>query len=265
MSGFVPRGDGDQWVRLSDGSRCLIDPSDYVGRAAWCFGDLDPKISTIVRRGLRPGDLAVDVGANMGLVALRMCRRVGGGGHVVLFEPNPAMVARLRGSIEANGYGHAELHEVALGSEPGRLELAIPDGNAGMASLRPTDERSRRRVEVDVTTLDDVLLDRDRVRLMKIDVEGFETEVIKGASRLFESQPPDFVLYESNQVDRIEADPVHASLRAFGYRIFGIPRKLLTVALEPTAMKGPRSHHDFVAVRDGVDPPVPVHGRHRGR
>src|SRR5947209_12853453 len=63
-------GGGEAWARLRGGPELLVPLDDYVGRAAYYVGDLDGKVSEVIRRVVRPGDTALDVGANLGVVAL---------------------------------------------------------------------------------------------------------------------------------------------------------------------------------------------------
>src|SRR5438067_1424811 len=83
---------------LRDGSRIRVRPGDYIGRAVFFFGDLDPKLRWVFSRVLRPGDAALDIGANCGVMSLFAARLVGPAGQVHAFEPQPDLAALLRES-----------------------------------------------------------------------------------------------------------------------------------------------------------------------
>lgn len=78
-----------------EGGKALVPAGDHVGRAMRFVGDLDPKVSWVVDRCLRPGYVALDIGANLGLVSLRMAARVGSSGQVHAFEPQPRLISYL--------------------------------------------------------------------------------------------------------------------------------------------------------------------------
>jgi len=242
------------WAR-SPGGPLLAPLDDWVGRAVYFAGDLDRKVSHLCRRLLRPGDIGLDIGANIGLVTLLMARLVGPNGHVHLVEPNPTNLDFLRASLERNGFTNVTTHAVALGDQPGELELAIPAGNRGAASLvagRITNAIST--FPVPVVRLDDLPgLSGRPIRLMKIDVEGFEAQVLAGAGKLFATNPPDAVLFESNDGSSPATGAVFRALINHGYKIFAVPRRLFRLAvipIEPNSTLTPGAN-DFIAVQPG--------------
>jgi FkbM family methyltransferase len=108
------------------------------------------------------------------------------------FEPNPIIADRLRASLECNGITNVQLHQVALGAEPNTLKLSIPEGNAGAASFLHNRGQS---IDVPVTRLDDFEL---RPSFIKMDVEGFEDQVLEGFSETLRNHPPPVILFEQN-------------------------------------------------------------------
>ncbi len=124
---------------------------------------------------LRSGDLFVDVGANIGsytVLAAAVC-----GAEVIAVEPDPGTMIALKRNIEVNGIeGRVRLVEAALGAQEGTAQFTV--GLDTMNRMATGADASVR--EVQVMTLDDVVGDRNPV-LLKLDVEGFETEVFAGA------------------------------------------------------------------------------------
>jgi FkbM family methyltransferase len=126
---------------------------------------------------LRPGDLFVDVGANVGSYTILACAAAGARG--IAFEPVPATHQRLRDNVRLN-----ELEErvrclnMGVGARPGTLAFTR-DRDATNHALAPG-ERAANAIDVEVTSLD-VALAGEAPVLMKIDVEGYETPVIEGA------------------------------------------------------------------------------------
>jgi FkbM family methyltransferase len=220
---------------------------DHVGRAAFYAGDLDRKITWVCRRLVRPGDRVLDVGANLGLVTMILAKLVGPTGHVEAFEPIPTMCDLLEQAIVHNGLRNVRLHRVALGDEAGELTLSVPPGHAGSASFVP-ERRSPddEEIVVPVRTLSDIMSGvRDRVRLMKLDVEGYESQVFAGGADYFDRTPPEAVIFELY----CEHPAEHPAMRFIldrGYQVFTIPRALVRLHLRQ--FDGTYDGHDYLAV-----------------
>lgn len=126
---------------------------------------------------VKKGDSFVDVGANVGFVSLAASRLVGSGGTVHACEPNPKLQVRLRHAFEANRALNVTLLPIALGQETGHATLDA-DGHEGTGTLRTTEGSSS--VSVEVRRGDDVLPASGAPRMIKVDVEGFEYDVLLG-------------------------------------------------------------------------------------
>lgn len=244
---------GDAWGRLRNGLAVRVNLDDFNGRAAYFAGDTDRKISWLCQRIVRPGDTVIDVGANIGIVTLTLAKLVGPRGRVFSFDPNPYVVQLLRQSIERNGLANVHLEQCAIGDEEGELVLQVPQGHSGRASLvRHTASNGSTEVRVLVRTLSDLVpATVERVRLLKIDVEGFEPQVLRGASRLFRESPPDVVIVELNDSRGQPSDhPSIQLLRGFGYELFSIPKAMVrmgVVALDQAQAN--HIGHDVLACR----------------
>ena len=245
------------WSHLP-GGEVLAPLNDYVGRAAFYIGDLDRKITWICAQIVRPGDTVLDIGANIGIVTLWLSKLVGKNGKVHAFEPNPELQKILEETLNHNQASNVCLHPIALGSEQGSHELRIPRANAGAASLiRNRDLSDCDVVEVPVRPLSTIVAEEGikSIRLIKIDVEGFEAEVFQGGQEVLGSICPEAILFELNE--RLEGpvrdQPVIKVLRDFGYRFFSIPRCLFQMHLErfDPDSSNRLSGHDFLAVPEG--------------
>lgn len=207
----------------------------------------------LARRTLRTGDLAVDIGANVGFYTLRFSRFVGDAGAVVAFEPEARTCALLRGRLTLARARNVELREVALGSEAGSGELhlgAFPGDNRTYAHTSAVAKQPVRR-----TTLDDELAGR-APRLVKIDVQGAEVEVLAGMPRTLAASPPPLVVVELWPAGLRAAghDPgdLFATFAAHGYGPATISRwgRLVpTTAGHVLARCGARGYADVAFVR----------------
>jgi FkbM family methyltransferase len=177
-------------LRVAGGVRMLADTSDLMGRALATGGIWEPYVVAELRRTLRPGDVCVDVGANLGYYTVLASRLVGPTGHVYALEPVAGTYASLRANVALNG---TALQIAAGGAETVAPLYGRATDNTGIASLRATVTRwsgvdPRSASDVPVRTLDSVLSrsDLSRLRAIKIDVEGYEAEVLRGLEPVFE-------------------------------------------------------------------------------
>jgi FkbM family methyltransferase len=149
---------------------------------------------------LREGMNVLDIGAHHGLYTLLASKLVGRSGKVFAFEPSPRERKRLKQHLKLNACANVKVEDFALGSVDGLADLFVVDGEEDYCnSLRPPAVRAKtRKVAVEISTLDG-FLERERigrVDFIKIDVEGAELEVLKGASKLLDSRERPVFLIE---------------------------------------------------------------------
>ncbi len=151
-----------------------------------------------LRQGLNPTDIAVDVGANKGSYLWALSRAVPQG-RVIAFEPQPKLVEYLRTAVVSNGLKNIQIEPVGVSSQPGKLVLAIPGNKVGSpgASFEPhiRNQPNAGAVEVTVTTLDEYFANEQlRIGAIKIDVEGHELSVLRGAHETIRRHAPAIVV-----------------------------------------------------------------------
>jgi FkbM family methyltransferase len=237
------------------GGEVLASLDDYVGRAAFFVGDLDRKITWICKQIVREGDTCLDIGANIGIVTVLLADLVGKSGVVHSFEPNPSLSSSIQQAIRRNQINNTTVHAVALGSKNETLELIIPKGNAGAASLIRDSNRSESDiVNVPVVPLDQLCKEKNinSIRLIKIDVEGFEYEVFLGAQHVLSNIKPDAILFEMNNrtSDNFYEEPLIKLLYSFGYEFLSIPKSFVKMKTHYINKRAKSvDSHDFLAVK----------------
>jgi FkbM family methyltransferase len=163
------------------------------------WGFRDPSHEALISL-CKPGSTVVDVGANIGITALRCAHLSGESGKVVAIEPDPLNVARLRANIARNPAPNIEVLEVALGDREGTVGLGVPNAR-NRGGTRVETSLSLTTAEVQTTTLDHIAethLDL-RPNLLKIDVEGYETKVLRGGLRFISAFRPVIFLEVSDE------------------------------------------------------------------
>lgn len=171
---------------------------------------------------LRPGDVVIDVGAHVGLLSILGRLAVGAEGLVHAFEPLPETYARLRDNVALNAYANVFTHPLALADAPGEAVFYVNAVNEGASSLLR--EGGTPTCTVEVSTLDRVFATGfpRRPRLMKLDVEGVEMNVLRGGTEFFATSAPDLVFCEINRGALQAGGSSEAEIRSFfadhGYR-----------------------------------------------
>ncbi len=156
----------------------------------------EPAIIAALRRHLRPGDVFIDAGANIGFYTVLGARIVGPRGRVVAVEMLPETAGLLRGHIARNGLPNVEVVEAALAARSGlEMAAAVPAGKFGQASIAVA-HAGAAQFAVSTTTLADVVADIPSVRLIKLDLEGAEADALLGAAPILDRV--DAIIFESH-------------------------------------------------------------------
>lgn len=192
---------------------------------------------------IRPGDTVMDVGANIGLWVMGAARHAGPQGNVHAFEPVPENFARLTRNLALNGLNQVCCQQLALSDRSGRAVFySATDHNSGLGSLTQRD-RADRQMETEVMTLDDYCEERaiHGIDLMKVDVEGAELMVFRGAPRVLSSTKAPIIMFETDEALTARFDCSSSSIKEllhqYGYDFFRYDGS----RLEPVAITDP--HH----------------------
>jgi FkbM family methyltransferase len=185
---------------------------DAIGRHIYKYGMHEPDLTGLLLRSLRmeAGDVFLDVGANVGWYGLVVGRHQPPGVRIVCFEPDPDTFDLLRQNLSLNGLSRIEARQLAVSDERARRPLfRYADRNTGRHSLLPINEGGE--VEVETTTVArfcaDEGIDADRIRLIKVDVEGYESFVFRGMGKLLPEVPAILAEYSPRYMRRGGIEP----------------------------------------------------------
>jgi len=179
---------GELVVPVLGGAYLRVDMADMVGRVLATSGIWEPNVTAIFRHLLSPGDVCLDVGAHIGYYTLLASKLVEPGGHVYALEPSPKVFARLDANLARNQAANVTALCLAASADDGSAFLRDPGpANSGAWTIvEVAEDRSALDggdvVKVATRPLSSILEPEhhDRLRLVKIDVEGFEYEVLHG-------------------------------------------------------------------------------------
>jgi len=226
-------------------SRLLVTPG-LTGATGNVYAGLHEFVDMgFVLHALRPGDLFVDVGANVGSYTVLAATT---GAHVVAFEPVAATFARLAENVRLNGFdARVRLHNAGVGRMASTLRFS--DDLDTMNHVLPPDAPAGTGVRVASHALDGVL-DGARPLVVKIDVEGWEAEVLAGATGLLGGDDPRAFLVELNGSDGrygYAGTATHDGLLARGF--IPVAYDPLTRTLQPL-QTGEPTHENGLYIRD---------------
>ena len=210
-------------INLPWGTPIEVNINETIGRCLFTQGIYDLSISEIIFRITEPGDLCVDAGANIGYISNLMSYKCGHQGKVFAFEPHPAIYKQLISNIGLLKQRNIQSMNTALSDKKGQAKLFIPTVfaiNQGTARIIHSDTQNDQAdlIEVAMERLDDIL-DIQPIKLLKIDVEGYELNVLKGAEKLLKEKCIRFIIYED---DTKYPGKVSDYLEDFGFKIYKI-------------------------------------------
>lgn len=193
---------------------------DWKNHRSFAYGNWEPEVVDVISRCVSTGMTALDLGAQSGFYSLLLSRLVGPSGTVVAFEPLPANYRVLLENIELNGLNNITARPEAVTEAPGTMEFEVPgsDSNLIAGPLLPDDARPM--VLVPTISLDALAREiGPRIDFIKIDVEGAENQVLRGAASVLNSCRPTMLIELHNMDGKSRTHDVVTELIEVGYRI----------------------------------------------
>jgi FkbM family methyltransferase len=221
-------GQGPQVSVSRFGIRWDLDLREGFDLFVYLFGRIEPGTINAYEQIIRPGDVVADVGANMGAHTLWLARCVGPTGRVLAFEPTTDAFHRLRGNIENNPQlaQRIDARQVMLVADPGQplepviyaswpvdgvqyanehaLHCGIPISTAGAKTL----------------TFDEAVEGKGRISLIKLDVDGYELDILQGSQRVLTRDHPTIIMEVQTYIMRERGQNIgelFSLLASYGY------------------------------------------------
>jgi FkbM family methyltransferase len=206
-------------ARLPLGHKVRLQYREAIGYLTLLYGSFeDAEMQSLASRA-RPHSTAFDVGANVGIHTIALANAVGPAGSVIAFEPADENVERLRQNLELNDVRNTEIVPMAAAANDEGVLLNLSDDSAfhsttDVSAGHVVNETTR----VASTSLDDawIRVGRPSVSVVKIDVEGAELDVLRGAAQVLSTCRPATLIEISDHAQLLE---IKTLLATYGYRL----------------------------------------------
>lgn len=202
--------------QLKCGSSMILHTNDAVAQRVRYENAFEPEIrKEFLRLASQHGNI-IDVGANIGYYSVLGATVIGPQKHVFAFEPQVGVANKLRQNLELNGLSNVTVFPMALSDSEGTVQFCVPlDGEEAFGSMH-NNGRFPVKATVDVPTkrLDDVIAEESfpEVSLVKMDAEGAELLILRGATNLMKSAKKPTIIFEANETN----------MKPFGYGVFDL-------------------------------------------
>jgi FkbM family methyltransferase len=202
-----------RWIRDRDvkiragvgkGLRFNAGPSNL----AYALGTNEPPVQNALERFLEPGDVFFDVGANVGFFSVIGAKLVGETGRVYIFEPVPDNMEMVKHNCELNGFSNLTYFDYAVSNSTGEADLLLAEYSGGATlSSDDTPPDLKGTLLVKLVSLDEMVFNRGVAppSLVKIDVEGAESNVLHGMHRTITEFKP-VIIFEVDDQDQDRFD-----------------------------------------------------------
>jgi FkbM family methyltransferase len=209
-----------------DGYRMMLD---WNKDRSFAYGTWEPEVVNVISKSVSPGMTALDLGSYGGFFTLLLSQLVGPKGRVIAFEPLPANFRVLEENVRLNSIENVTVERLAVSSQSGEFRLDVPSLESPLLAGPFQDEDDRGTTLVPATSLDDYIFQKEtRVDFIKIDVEGAEDDVLRGAQRTLATFHPTMVIELHNLENEHGLHPAVADLEKSGYELQRLSEALYT-------------------------------------
>ena len=210
--------------QTTDGYKFWLNNSGYIDKEIIKEGVFEPKTTNAIKHLIRPGDVVLDVGANIGYYTVMLSKIVGPTGKIFAFEPTKHFGDVLKQNIHANNLENIEIVNVGLSNKTQKLSIDIGPSSATLHSPAEFDLIIGNE-DISLITLNDFIRLRklEKIDLIKIDIDGHEPLFFEGGGGGLEKYSP-VVIFEVSHLHYLQAGftawDFYDSVCAKGYRFF---------------------------------------------
>jgi FkbM family methyltransferase len=220
-------GDVPRVFDIGNGLKLKLDPRDYF-QCMMFYGRWGLELLELFERYVRPGDTVLDVGAQIGFYSVHLGRMVTESGYVYSFEPDPRPLEYLRTSLSVSRMDWVRAEPFALSAREGQIDFNVSPVFGWSTAVCNTHLTGLQRVSVPTVPLDTLVANGTilgKIRLAKIDVEGFELEVLCGMRRVLRKARPILIMEVNRPMLKFQGTTpleLFEFLTSFRYTIYKI-------------------------------------------
>tara|TARA_B100001559_G_C16489946_1_gene617986 strand:+ start:609 stop:1553 length:945 start_codon:yes stop_codon:yes gene_type:complete len=222
------------FTSTSEGFDLWIHPNDEILSRSIVYDKIwEPETTKLIKNIIHEGDVAVDLGANIGYFTMLMANLVGTSGKIFSFEPEPQNFEILQKNIKQNHLKNVVANQSAIGDMNGKIKLYLSNTNAGWHKVFPKQfvdyEVSDKNIDVKICSLDKEFIDK-KIDFIKMDVEGYEWNAIKGGKKILEENHDVKLIFEffpmALRANNVKPDTVLTYLLDIGFHIYAIDENM---------------------------------------
>jgi FkbM family methyltransferase len=251
---FNPPINSEIVVPLAWGGCITVNPYETIGAGIYWYGVFDLIVAEVITRLLDKDETALDIGANIGQFSILMAKLVGSKGSVLSFEPHPVLFKKLNQNLEEYlNYGIIQVYNLAIGESPAEGYLIEEEGflaNQGTSRVDLNHSEKTIRHKIKIEKIDNIVINNN-ISLLKMDVEGFEEFVLRGAGKLLEKKSIRDIIYEDLD---FRNSNVTKMLIESGYTIFSLHTDILKPRIstlkKEVVFKNGQEGENFLATLD---------------
>lgn len=225
-------------VKTTDGFLMKVSPNDLIGRHIYLTGEFDRSIVEMLCKLAKPGDVLLDIGANIGYVSACFLHNVKAS-TVIAIEPQQSAISLLRANLASD---RSSIYPYALADKDGPIWFETNSHNIGQGRIVAKESLASLRIEARCPATMFKELGVEKIDLIKIDAEGAENTIISACAEHFERLSTRAVIFEDSGGN---VDSIAQTLSNVGYDTFGIKKSLMSLHMVPRSYRTT----DYIALR----------------
>lgn len=234
-------------VRTTDGFMLKVLPNDLIGRHIYLTGEFDRTTVEVLLNFSKPGDVLLDIGANIGYVSACFLQRVPRS-KAIAVEPQPQIVDLLQSNLKPFGDKRHKVFPVGLSDIDTSGWLEICDLNRGASKV--VDKQSSRTVEIQLWSARRLFacVRGEKIDLVKIDVESHEETVLKACQAELAHLRPRAIFFEAHSQSAAPDGSIGRIFKGIGYQVLGVKKRLTRVDFVPISAARDCAYNDYLAI-----------------
>ena len=193
---------------------------DWTLHRSFAYGSWEPEVVRSIQAHVMPGTTVLDIGAQSGFYSLLLSRLVGPTGIVFAFEPLPANFRILEENLNLNKAQNVTIRREAVSDHSGEISFAFPHDEVSLVAGPVLESDNLGTFQVPAISLDDFVRQTGQpIQFIKMDVEGAETAVLRGAIQALKASHPSMVVELHHDPSQDGLHPAIPLLKELGYQI----------------------------------------------